>query len=159
MCDIITSTRFVLFNLVFGRGLQTIVPQFGCSLVLRYFAAFQFDTSMACHFHLLKSTRYPNLLNLLSLYIDNNERMQTGVSTTFENARDKATQIQYILLTFQLGCPVVLSPALWLKPVFQNKVPRRRLNVFVQCFPLNACALGIKATGAAWDWCSNSRWQ
>jgi hypothetical protein len=89
---------------------------------------------MACHFHLLTPTRYPDLLNLLS-YIENTERMQTGVSTTFENARDKATQTQYILLTFQLGCPVVLSPALWLKPVFQNKVLRRRLNVFCTVFP------------------------
>ena len=125
------------FNLVFGRGggLQTIVPQFGCSLVLRYFAAFQFNISMANHFHLLLPTRYPSLLNLLSLFVDNTERMQTGVSTTFENARDKATQTQYILLILKLGCPVVLSPALQLKPVFQNKVLRRRLNVFCTVFP------------------------
>lgn len=30
---------------------------------------------------------------------------------------------------------------------------------FVQYFPPNAYALGIKATGAGWDWCRNSRWQ
>jgi len=118
-----------------GGGLQTIVPQFGCSVVLRYFTAFQFNTSMASHFHLLVPTRYPNLLNLLSLFVDSTEQMQTGVSTTFENARDKATQTQYILLILKLGCPVVLSPALWLKPVFQNKVLRRRLYVFCTVFP------------------------
>ena len=129
-------TRFVLFNLVFGRvgGLQTVVPQFRCLLVLRYFAAFRFNTSMASHFHLLTPKRYPNVLHLLSLYIDNTERMQTSVSTTFENARDKATQTQNISLILKLGCPVILSPALWLKPVFQNKVLRRRLNIFCTMF-------------------------
>jgi len=64
---------------------------------------------MASHFHLLTPTRYPNLLHLLSLFIDNPERMQTGVSATFENARDKATQTQYILLILKLCCPVVFD--------------------------------------------------
>jgi hypothetical protein len=49
--------------------------------------------------------------------------MQTAVCTTFANARHKATQAQSnIYYSFwNLAVQLVLYPALWLKPVVQNK--------------------------------------